>query len=104
MTTNLASVFIKINLEDTLPLTILELVNQLQDMPNHKIGERVARFGSSLRGRCSYWNKSRVGLTNMINKKGAPTIFFTLSAADTKWPDLHVLMTVERPADLAQED
>ena len=28
------SVFIQTNLEDTLPLTILEPVNQLQDMPN----------------------------------------------------------------------
>ena len=37
-----ASVFVKINLEDTLPPTILELVDQLQDMPNEKIGERVA--------------------------------------------------------------
>ena len=34
-----ASVFVKINLEYTLPSTILELVNQLQDMPNDKIGE-----------------------------------------------------------------
>ena len=37
-----ASIFVKINLEDTLPPTILELVNQLQDMPNDKIGERVS--------------------------------------------------------------
>ena len=36
-----ASSFVKINLEDTLPPIILELVNQLQDMPNEKIGERV---------------------------------------------------------------
>ena len=41
-----ASIFVKINLEYTLPTTILELVNQLQDMPNEKIGDWVARFGS----------------------------------------------------------
>ena len=41
------SVFVKTNLEDTLPSTLLELVNQLQDMPNQKIGEWVARFGYS---------------------------------------------------------
>ena len=28
------SIFVKTNLEDTLPPTIVELVNQLQDMPN----------------------------------------------------------------------
>ena len=84
--------FVKINLEDTLPMTILELFNQLQDMPNQKIGERVAIFGSSLHGTCSYWNKSRAKLTNMINQQGTPTFFFTLSATDTKWPDLNALI------------
>ena len=76
----IASIFFKINLEDTLPPTILELVNQLQEMPNDKIGELVARFGYSLRGTHSYWNKSRVELTNMINQQATPTFFFTLSA------------------------
>ena len=61
-------------------------------MPNDKIGERVARFGSSLRGTCSYWNKSRAGLTNMINQQGTATFFFTLSAPNTKWSDLHALI------------
>ena len=61
-------VFIKKNLEDTLPPTLLELVNQLEDMPNEKIGERVARSGSSLCGTRFYRNKNyRAELTNMIN-------------------------------------
>ena len=79
-------VFVKKNIEDTLPLIVLELVNQLEDMPNEKIGERVARFGYSLCGTHSYWNKSRAELTNMINQQGTPTFFFTLSATDTKRP------------------
>ena len=98
-----ASVFVKFNLEDTLPPTILELVNQLQDMANDKIGERVARFGSSLHGTRSYLNKIRAELTNMINQQGTPTFFFTLSAADTKWPDLHVLMPAGCSTSLAQD-
>ena len=72
-------------------------------MPNQKIGERVTRFVSSLHGTCSYWNKSRDELTNMINKKGTPNFFFTLSAADTKWLDLHVLMPVGHRTSLAQD-
>ena len=98
-----ASIFVKINLEDTLPPTILELVNQLQDMPNDKIGDRVTIFGSSLCGTRSYWNKSRAKLTNMINQQGTPTFFFTLSAADTKWPDLHALMPTRCPTNLTQD-
>ena len=89
---SIAFVFVKKNLGDTLPPTVHELANQLQDMPIDKIGERVTIFGSSLRGTRSYWNKSRAELTNMINQQGTPTFFFTLSAADTKWPDLHALM------------
>ena len=71
-------------------------------MPNEKIGERVTIFGSSLRGTRSYWNKSRVELINMINQQGTPTFFFTLSAADTKWPYLHALMPGKAPNDSAQ--
>lgn len=29
----------------------------------------------------------------MINQIGSPTLFFTLSAADTKWPDLQRLLS-----------
>ena len=28
----------------------------------------------------------------MVNQIGFPTLFFTLSAADTKWLDLHAIM------------
>ena len=31
---SIASIFVKKNIEDTLPPTVLELVNQLEDMPN----------------------------------------------------------------------
>ena len=97
-----AFVFFKKNLEDTLPPTVFEPVNQLQDMPNEKIGERVARFGSSLCGTCLYWNKSRAELTNIINQQGTPMFFFTLSATDTKWTDLHALMPAKSPKGSAQ--
>ena len=38
----------------------------------------------------------------MINQQGTPTFFFTLSAADTKWPDLHALMHGKAPNDSTQ--
>ena len=71
-------------------------------MPNDKIGERVARFGSSLRGTQSYWNKSRAEMTNMINQQGTRTFFFTISEADTKCLDLHVPMPSKAPNDSGQ--
>ena len=50
----------------------------------------------------SYWNKSRVELTNMIIQQGTPMFFFTLSANDTKWLDLNALILGDLPTDLDQ--
>jgi hypothetical protein len=48
------SVFVKRSIEDTLPPTVSELLQQLQELPNAKIAEQVMRFGSNLRGTRSY--------------------------------------------------
>lgn len=50
--------------------------------------------GSSLRATRAYWTKCRSKLTDMITQLGCPSLFFTLSAADTKWPELHNLMPI----------
>ena len=31
----------------------------------------------------------------MITQIGSPTLFFTLSATNTKWPDLHVVLSLD---------
>ena len=71
-------------------------------MFNDKIGDWFTRFGSSLHGARSYWNKNRAELTNMINQQGTPAFFFTLSAADTKWPYLHAQLHGKHPNDSDQ--
>ena len=55
-------------------------------------------FGSSLRGIRSFWTRARAELADMKIQHGTPTIFFTLSAADTKWPDLHTTMPSNPPS------
>ena len=35
----------------------------------------------------------------MITQLQCPTLFFTLSAADTKWPEFHAFMEKDRPLD-----
>ena len=40
-------------------------------------------------------------MTNMITQLQFHTSFFTLSATDTKWLDLHALMQEDRPPDPA---
>jgi hypothetical protein len=87
-----ATVFVKKNIHDNSPTTIEALRQQLLDLPDNKLAEHLMRFGSSLRGTRAYWTKCRTELTDMITQLGCPTLFFTLSAADTKWPDLHNVM------------
>lgn len=87
----IALVFVKKNAEDCIPTTIETLCTHMQEFPDSQLAEQLMHFGSSLRGTHSYWNKCRGELSNMINQIGSPTLFFTLSATDTKWPDLHKL-------------
>ena len=51
------------------------------------------RFGEDLRGSRQFWNSRRYELSDMIKQIGAQgLIFFTFSAADLHWPELHKLM------------
>jgi ATP-dependent DNA helicase PIF1 len=43
-----------------------------------------------------FWRKHRMQLSNMIDQLGSPHLFFTLSAADLHWPDLHRLIEEQR--------
>ena len=56
-------------------------------------------FRAHLRGTSTYWTLHRCELTNMITQLQCPTLFFTLSATDTKWPYLHALMQEDHPCD-----
>ena len=87
----------KKNIEDGIPTTIEDLRKELIEFPDTKLAERLMRFGSCLRGTKAYWNTCRSELTDMISQIGCPTLFFTLSAADTKWPDLHKAMPNSAP-------
>ena len=88
------SVFVKKNLHDNSPTTIDNLRQQIYDLPDNKLVEHLMRFGSSIRGTMAYWTKFRAELTDMFTQLGCPYFFFTLTAPDTNWPELHSLMHV----------
>ena len=98
-----ASVFVKKSIEDNLPATAADLRQHLLDLQHSALPDQIMRFGSSLRGTQSYWNKCRGELGDMITQLGTPTLFFTLSAADTKWHDLHQLMPGIPPTNPADQ-
>ena len=77
-------------------------VDELRDMVGRE-GEassnRALHYASSLRGTRQYWFRQRSRLISMVDTLGLPTIFFTNSAADLQWPELHVacLICLEDP-------
>jgi len=76
---------------------------RLEQFPDEQLAEQVMRFGSSLHGTRSFWHKDKNELTDMISQLDCPTFFFTLSAVDTKWPDLHAIMPGCLPSDIAKQ-
>jgi ATP-dependent DNA helicase PIF1 len=70
----------------------VEDVQEMVDSDSH-MADKVVRFGESLRGTRQFWNKRRFELTDMVKQLGSQgMIFFTFSAADLHWPELHKLM------------
>ena len=69
----------------------------METTPHSRLADKLMRFGTTLRGTRSYWAKSHVELTNLLHQIGFPTIFFTLSATDMYWPNLHALMPRTMP-------
>ena len=54
-----------------------------------RIMHKMSRYVANILGSHAYWQKQKEDLKSVISKKGAGTIFFTFSAADMHWQDLH---------------
>lgn len=93
-----ASVFVKKYIENNLPTMVSDLRQCLRDSLDSRLPEQIMRFGSALRGTRSFWNKQWSELTDIIIQIGSLTFFFTLSVADTKWHDLHMIMPTSVPS------
>ena len=73
----------------------LEDLKEMSTKDRKSFINRVSHFGTSLRGTKQYWHQQRSKLTAMINNLGLPTAFFTHSAADLQWPELHRLLVTD---------
>lgn len=76
----------------------------MEDVPNTKLADNLMCFGTTLWGTKSYWKKCQGELCDLLKQLGTPTIFFTLSAIDLYWSDLHVLMSGTSPIDLREAE
>jgi len=58
-----------------------------------QLADRIMRYGEGLRGTRQFWMARRRELSDMIKQIGHQgLVFFTFSAADFHWPELHKLM------------
>ena len=70
-------------------------VEQLQQMAEsgsaRSLINEISRYSANITGTHSYWHKLRDDLKAIILHAGLPTFFFTFSAVDMHWPELHSL-------------
>ena len=55
------------------------------------VAGKMQMFTANILGSNAYFAKGRCELQSLMGEKGMPTMWFTLSAADNHWEDLHVL-------------
>ncbi|CAG8641197.1 7999_t:CDS:2 [Cetraspora pellucida] len=85
--------------QDGIQLSVEE-IQELANSDSH-LADKVIRFSEDLRGTRQFWKRRHFELSDMIKQlKTHGMIFFTFSAADLHWPDLHNLMPHgENPVD-----
>ena len=86
-----ARIYLTQNPEDA-NLTTEELRQMVGQMTANHLMNRVQRYVAKIQGTKQYWYQRYQELKALITQKGAPTFFFTFSAADNYWPDLQRLL------------
>ena len=86
-----ARIYLTQNPEDA-NLTTEELREMVGQMSANQLMNRVQRYVAKIQGTKQYWYQHYLELKALITQKGAPTFFFTFSAADNYRPDLHRLL------------
>src|SRR5439155_21694551 len=71
-------------------------VKDIQEMISNgdkNLADKIMRYGEGIRGSRQYWMARSYELSDLIKQIGHQgLVFFTFSAADLHWPELHKLM------------
>ena len=73
-------------------LTVEELKEMVGNLDGKELMNRLQRYASKVQGSRQYWYQRYQELLALMEQKGAPTFFWTVSAADNYWPDLQRLL------------
>ena len=73
-------------------LTVEELQAMVGSLSSEHLMKRVQRYAAKVQGSNQYWFQRHQELRALLDQTGPPTFFWTVSSADTYWPELHNLM------------
>ena len=84
-------IYIKQNLKDE-QIDVSDIQNMIANGDKH-LADRIMRYGEGLHGSRQFWIARRYELSDLIKQIGHQgLLFFTFSAADFYWQELHNLM------------
>jgi hypothetical protein len=87
-------VYVKQNLSDS--QIVVSDIQEMIAQGDQNLADKIMRYGEGLRGCRQYWMARRNELSDFIKQIGHQgLVFFTFSAADLHWPELHKLMPDE---------
>ena len=70
-------------------LSLEQLRDIITNNSSNCLFSKLSRYVANIIGSDAYWYKAKEELKAIIQHAGPPTFFFTLSAADMHWPELH---------------
>ena len=73
-------------------LTVDDLRSMVGSMPAAQLIQRLQRYAAKVQGSSTYWFQRYLELRALLDDKGPPTFFWTVSSADNYWPEMHNLM------------
>ena len=73
-------------------LTLEEIREMINNNNSNLLMTKLSRYITNISGSDAYWYKAKEDLKAIIQHAGPPTFFFTFSAADMHWPQLHSLI------------
>lgn len=79
-------------------LTVEDLKSMVGSMPAAQLMQCLQRYAAKVQGTSSYWFQRYLELRSLLDEKGPPTFFWTVSSADNYWPEMHDLMMHDTPS------
>jgi hypothetical protein len=83
-----AKIYFQQNPEDA-NLSIDDLRSMVGHLSADLLMKRLQRYAAKVQGSSLYWFQRHQELRALLEQKGPPTLFWTVSSADNYWPELH---------------